>query len=77
MLDCELDLEENGTPKCYTNNFNKFELETNEKTCKSYLNAYNREYSLCQKNRNDISYDIPFENFMSSAKEEWDDRPRT
>lgn len=46
MLDCELDLEENGTPKCYTNNFNKFELETDVKICQSYLNAFIREYSL-------------------------------
>jgi hypothetical protein len=46
MLDCELDLEENGTQKCYTDNFNKFELETDVKICQSYLNAFIREYSL-------------------------------
>lgn len=76
MLDCELALEEEGKPKCYQSTvkpFYLFELETDEKICKSYLKAYNEEYGLCQKNRNDI----PFENFMSSAKEEWDDRPRT
>ena len=53
MLDCELDLEEDGTPKCYTNNFNKFELETNENTCYSYLNAFAREYDLKRRLNND------------------------
>lgn len=51
MLDCELALEETGKPKCYTNNFDKFELETDEKTCKSYLDAYNREYGRLNNDR--------------------------
>jgi hypothetical protein len=53
MLDCELDLEEDGTPKCYTNNFSKFELETDEKVCYSYLNAFAREYDLKRRLNND------------------------
>jgi hypothetical protein len=124
MLDCEIALEENGKPKCYNNNFDKFELEQNEEVCKSYLKAFDEEYGLYEilsmknnlieaneiiksfyclfKNftfgtqnyqnlisrtekflfyeedkKNNISNDIPFENFMSSAKEEWDDRLRT
>ena len=46
MIDCELAPEETGKSKCYVNNFNKFELETNEKTCMSYLDAFAREYDL-------------------------------
>ena len=53
MLDCELDLEEDGTSKCYTTNFNKFELETDEKVCLSYLNAFAREYDLKRRLNND------------------------
>lgn len=77
MLDCEIALEESGKPKCYRNNFDKFELEQNEEVCKSYLKAFNEEYDLYERikgKKNNISNDIPFENFMSSAKEEWDDR---
>ena len=80
MLDCEIALEESGKPKCYQNNFDKFELEQNEEVCKSYLKAFDEEYGLYERikdKKHNISYDVPFENFMSSTKEEWDDRPRT
>ncbi len=53
MLDCELDLEEDGTLKCYMNNFSKFELETDEKICYSYFNAFAREYDLKRRFNND------------------------
>lgn len=52
MLDCELALEETGRPKCYNSNFCYFELETDDKTCMSYLNAFAREYDL-KKRLND------------------------
>ena len=51
MIDCELALEETGKIKCCDVSFYQFELETNEKTCKSYLNAYNREYGRLNDDR--------------------------
>lgn len=83
MLDCEITLEESGKPKCYQSAvkpFYLFELEDKEEVCKSYLKAFDEEYGLYERikdKKNNISNDIPFENFMSSAKEEWDDRLRT
>ena len=83
MLDCEIALEQTGIPKCNQSQvkpFHLFELETDENICSSYLKAFNEEQNLFEKISSDSSYDIydvPFENFMSSAKEEWDDRPRT
>ena len=46
MLDCDLALEETGEQKCWANNFDKFELETNDKLVFSYVKAYCGEYKI-------------------------------
>lgn len=73
MLDCEIALEESGKPKCYQSKvkpFYLFDLEEDEEVCKSYLKAFNEEYGLYKRISNKISDYIPFENFMSSTKED-------
>jgi hypothetical protein len=48
MLDCDIALEQTGIPKC-NRNFDRFELEQNEEICKSYLKAFNEEYGLYER----------------------------
>ena len=68
-------IEANEIIKSFYNLFRNFTFGT-----QNYQNLISRTEKFLfyeEDKKHNISYDVPFENFMSSAKEEWDDRPRT
>ena len=68
-------IEANEIITSFYNLFRNFTFGT-----QNYQNLISRteKFLFYEENKkHNISYDVPFENFMSSAKEEWDDRLRT
>ena len=62
MLDCELAMEETAKPKCYINNFDKFELETNEKICVQYLTYWLKDFGASHS----VQPEMPTDDYIKS-----------